>query len=68
MPLENAQSLDKSSDELEVVVPRLKTSTQYTLEVAAQASNGATGMPRSVQITTPDYPGPPLHSVRAQLR
>ncbi len=47
-----------TSDELEVVVPRLKTSTQYTLEVAAQASNGTAGMPTSVQITTPDYPGP----------
>ncbi|MCY4555060.1 MAG: SwmB domain-containing protein [Chloroflexi bacterium] len=46
-----------SSDELKVVANNLKTSTLYTLEVAAQAGNGTTGMPTSVQITTPDYPG-----------
>ena len=47
-----------TSDELEFALLRLNTGTSYTLEVAAQNSNGVTGPPDSLQITTPEFTGP----------
>ena len=58
----------ETSDELELTLSRLKADTDYTLEVATQAQNGATGAPRHNTGHDANIRGASLHPVRAQFR